>query len=360
MTAIAHNSIAEGLLVRLPHDPAVHVQNLDLLRERVLLLQFDERALRAASFLDDRILAPGIQGAWCHLEAILRTPIDAAALRPLHYIFHTGHVGSTLLSRLLDEVSGVLSLREPLPLRTLADAHDALTKPEALLSPAVYAALLARFCALWARGTASTRCVVLKATSTAGRMAVPLLQHVPAARGVYLNLAAEPYLATLLAGDNSLLDLRGMAVGRMRRLSARGLQGLRALHECSAGELAALSWLVETWSQHDAVQRFPERMLPLDFERVLGAIGQHMGTVLRHFGLEFDDALLERLQHSDVLKKYSKAPEHAYSLQVRRDTLHDSRQRNATEIRRGLRWLDDLGQREPAVAAVLTFAPTCA
>ena len=52
--------------------------------------------------------------------------------RAVHFIFHTGHVGSTLVSRLLDETGDVLSLREPLPLRTLADAMDVLTLPESL------------------------------------------------------------------------------------------------------------------------------------------------------------------------------------------------------------------------------------
>ena len=43
---------------------------------------------------------------------------------PIHFIFHSGHVGSTLLSRLLEEVPSQLGLREPLPLRSLAELHD--------------------------------------------------------------------------------------------------------------------------------------------------------------------------------------------------------------------------------------------
>ena len=41
------------------------------------------------------------------------------------WIFHIGHVGSTLVSRLLGELAGVLAIREPRLLRDLA-----LTPPE--------------------------------------------------------------------------------------------------------------------------------------------------------------------------------------------------------------------------------------
>ena len=94
---------------------------------------------------------------------------------PVHFIFHTGHVGSTLVSRLLDETGSVLSLREPLPLRTLADAHDALGHVDSLLSDAQFDRSLAQFMRLWGRGYATTRCVIVKATSSAGRLAAPIL-----------------------------------------------------------------------------------------------------------------------------------------------------------------------------------------
>ena len=49
------------------------------------------------------------------------------------------------MSRLLDEIDGVLPLREPLPLRTLADAHDVLHQQESLLSEARFDGDLALF-----------------------------------------------------------------------------------------------------------------------------------------------------------------------------------------------------------------------
>ena len=151
--------------------PDAYPQNLDLARGAVLVIRLDARAYRSASFLDDRVLGPGTRGAWIAGSAVTAAARQVAGLRPLHFIFHTGHVGSTLLSRLLDETGAVLGLREPLPLRAVADAHDVLAGPESLLSAAQFDALLGMLLRLWSRGYDWTRAVVVKATSSAGRIA---------------------------------------------------------------------------------------------------------------------------------------------------------------------------------------------
>jgi hypothetical protein len=122
-------------------------------------------------------------------------------MRPLHCIFHTGHVGSTLVSRLLDETGQVLSLREPLPLRTLAEAHDVLHAPESLLGPQPFDRWLETRLRLWGRGYAATRAVVVKATSSAARLAPVLLERSAGSRAIYLSLRAEPALATRSRGQ---------------------------------------------------------------------------------------------------------------------------------------------------------------
>lgn len=353
MTASPPASVADDLLARLPASPDAYPQKVDLVRGAVLLVRFDPAAYRAASFLDDRILRPATTGAWVGLGAVADAASRVTERRPLHFIFHTGHVGSTLLSRLLDEAGGVLGLREPLPLRTLAEAHDVLGRPESLLGDAQFAAALDAFIALWSRGYADTRCVVVKATSSAGRLAATLLGRSAASRAVYLNLKAEPYLATLLAGQNSPLDLRGHGPERMRRLCARTTAPLAALHAMSLGELAALSWLAESWSRHEALARFPDRVLAVDFDAFLGAVDGHMGSILAHLGLPPDAPLLQRLAQSPVLTRYSKAPEHAYTPAVRAQALGDSRRRHAEEIRRGLAWLEQVASADAAAAAVI-------
>ena len=345
--------MTEALLAGLAASPDVYLQKVDLTRDAALLVQFNESAYLASSFLDDRILTPGLKGGWASLPSVQAAAKDTSVAKPLHFIFHTGHVGSTLLSRLLDESGCVLSLREPLPLRTLAEAHDTLALPESLLSPGGFEGLERALLQLWSRGYAGTHSVILKATSSACRIAVRLLERSSGACAVYLNLAAEPYLATLLAGRNSPADLRGHGPVRIRQLQARIQTPLPALHALSLGELAAMSWLAETWNQHDAVTRFGARVLSLDFDDMLADVAGCVRRVAAHFRLPAEGRWLAEIERSPVLTRYSKSPDFEYSPQLRRELLSESRQNNASQIAAGLRWLDTLAGSQPAVAEVL-------
>jgi len=341
------------MLSSLAASPDVYVQKVDLARDAALLVQLSAGAYRAASFLDDRILTPDAKGGWASIESLREAAQAIAAPKPLHFIFHTGHVGSTLLSRLLDESGCVLPLREPLPLRTLADAHDVLDRGESLLSPHDFDALERVLLNVWSRGYANTHTVILKATSSACRIAARLLERRQSARAVYLNLAAEPYLATLLAGTNSGIDLRGHGPVRIRQLQARIAKPLPPLHALSPGELAAMSWLAETWNQHDAGVRFGGRVLALDFDELLSDVAGAVRSVAGHLQLPLEPPWLAGIASSPVLTRYSKSPDFEYSPHLRRELLRQSRQKNAEEIGAGLRWLENLAGAQPTVAAVL-------
>ena len=348
------NPVARELRAMLPVSPDAYPQTVDLVRGLVLVVRLDARAYRAASFLDDRILGPAIQGAWLPGAAVAEAARQVANPRPLHFIFHAGHVGSTLLSRLLDVVAAVLSLREPLPLRALADAADSLDMPESLLSGPQFQALLDMCLRLWSRGYDATRAVVLKATSSAGRVAERLLEASPQSRATYLNLAAEPYLATLLGGANSAADLRGHGPGRMRRLLARYRHPVAPLHALSNGELAALGWLVESLTERDMLSHLPGRVLSLDFDSFLADIAGGLDHVLAHFGLPRDAELLAGISASPVLRQYSKAPELPFPPEERAARLAESRRANRGEIAKGLAWIERLARQDDSVASVLS------
>jgi hypothetical protein len=345
--------VADDLLGRLTSSPDVYPQSIDLARAVVLLVLLDEDAYRTASFLDDRILAPGMKGAWFGLDRVDEASRLIDNPQPVHFIFHTGHVGSTLLTRLLDETRAVLSLREPLPLRILADAHDALAGPGSALTGERFDRILAMLIRLWARGYPETRSVVLKATSSCGRLAEALLEASKPSRAVYMNLRAEPYLATLLAGENSPTDLRGHGPERMRRLQSHLTEQLPPLQSLSLGELAAMSWLVESWAQHEAVSRFADRVIPLDFDRLLADVPGTLGPILAHFGLPHDAPVLSELARSPALSRYSKAPEYEYSASLRSEILRGARRDHREEIMKGIAWLEQRARSATAVARLL-------
>lgn len=321
---------------------------LDLARGRVLQIELDEAAIRAASFLDERILTPATKGGWTPLQAYLaQRPASLQPPLPVHFIFHTGHVGSTLVSRLIDEATPVLSLREPLPLRALAEVQDVLdAAPLEGAVPALtreqFSELLTALLWSWRRGFQTTAAVIIKATSSVARLAPVLLDAAPESRAIYLNLRAESWLATLLAGENSPIDLRGHAPERLRRLARQRRLPPLVPEALSPGELAALSWLAETTTQQEVLSKYQERVLAVDFDAFLTDARSHLTRILEHFGLPVEPAAVVRALSGPVMTRYSKAPEHPYDPDLRAAVAEDSRRRNRGEIVKGLRLLERL------------------
>lgn len=305
--------------------PAFYPHTFDARADRVMLVRLSAADYRLSSFLDSRMLAPGMTAAWFDYA-----PVAASARlvnpRPLHTIFHTGHVGSTLLSRLLDEVPGVLGLREPHPLQTLADMADETPGGEAYLTR------LGTFLRLWSRGFEKTQTVVLKATSITGRIAPDILAAEPQMKAVYLHLPAEAYITAILAAASGMADLKIFEALRHRRLSA--LLGRVLPEGGSAGELAAIAWMAEQASLDQAKAAGGERVLVLDFDDLLAGLENHLARVLRHFDLP---PVAGQLIQSPSLIRYSKAPEQmAFSPEVRAALMRRARDMHAQEIEKGL------------------------
>jgi hypothetical protein len=176
----------------------------------------------------------------------------------------------------------------------------------------------------------------------------------PSARALFVNVKAEAYLATLLAGENSYIDLRGQGSERHRRLTRLGAPPPAPLHAMSLGELAALTWLAETLTQDRVLREFGRRMLAVDFDEFLAGPEAALRTICAHYGLADADAALAPVEESPLLQRYSKAPEHPYTPATRREVLSESRKHNADEIGKGLAWLEEMARRFPIAARALS------
>lgn len=334
------------ILADIAESALLYPQKFDTELERVFLIALSQSDYRKASFLDDRVLGARTDGRWMNFAQVESAARAVAEPRPLHFIFHTGHVGSTLLSRLIDEAPGVLGLREPLPLRTLAEMTDANDQR--------FEARLQTFMSLWRRGFTGVSHVVLKATSSSGRLAKPLLNAGAVSRAVYLNLRAEPYLATLLAGANAMTDLGGFGAERANRLTIRFGLSLPPLKSHSVGELAAMSWLAESLTRAETKSALGDRVLLLDFDSLLANLEASLDTVLKHYGIGAPGDYLRTIASSSVLTRYSKAPEqHAYSPQMRAQLLAQARREHSTELRKGLNYIERLARQDRRIAALL-------
>jgi hypothetical protein len=294
----------------------------------------------AASFLDERVLGTGAQRRILHWQQVNELLGAPAFSERCQFIFHIGHVGSTLLSRLIGAQPQTFSLREPLILRTLARLA---TEPPAGLPPWSGAEIEQRLGAglkLLSRTFDGQYCAVVKATSFVSEAAHMLLTRPSAPRAIMMCVAAESYLATILGGPNSRQEARVLAPQRLRRLQRRIGQISQTAESLSEGEAAALGWACEMAALAEAAKSAGDRALKIDFEHFLAQPAAFLSAVFHHLGIATADTEVISILSGPLMHRYSKAQEHAYDAALRDDVLNEARAAHRSEIRRGLRWLE--------------------
>jgi hypothetical protein len=330
----------------LAEDPRWFPFLLDLPTDTLLLVATDEAALRAASFLDQRSLAPGAerrQVPWRAAEEAL----GPGSRRDADYIFHIGHVGSTLLSRLLGELPSVLALREPLLLRAFAEALTQGRWPGAE-EPRRLDALAA----LLSRSFRPAQRALVKATSFTSEIADRLL---PAgSRALFLHVGPRAYVETILGGDASRQELAMLTPSRIARLAARCPGLVLDESRLSEAQKAAVAWACEMTSLAAAAAALgPERILWIDFDAFLAQPAEQLGAAATFLGHELPSAEAEALATGPLMLRYSKAPEYEYTAGLRREVLADARRRFGRDIDAALAGLAAMGQRWPAIGSML-------
>ena len=315
-------------------------QALDPSAGEVRLIAMDRESYRAASFLDDRVMQQPVDAqvvAWPAVEEAVSDDLRNDA----RWIFHIGHVGSTLVSRLLGELPGVLAIREPRLLRDVA-----------MCPPAVRARYLAAVPKLMSRtfGEDETACV--KATSWVSEIAPDL---VPAGeRALFMFASPRNYVASILAGENSVKELRMLADSRAQRLSAR-VPAMASAHG-DAG-LAAVAWACEMTSLEQAAEQMPDRTVVwADFDAMLADMPSALRGVADDFNFGAEDEHLAAICAGPLMSSYSKALEYEYSADLRRELIAEAGRYHGREIDGALAMLSSAAEKSPLLARALSRA----
>lgn len=308
------------------------------------LVHLDEAGYRAASFLDQRLLTANPVKA---VAAAATVAAAGARLQPgAHYIFHIGHVGSTLVSRLVGEFEGLFSVREPVILRDIASQVGRATQAGGTMDLRNALALLAR---TWRPGQRA----VVKATSYVSEVAESILEVDRGAAAILMFTPALAYLRCILGGPNSRVESQALAPARLARLRAR-LGGTAPDADLrSEGQWIAMSWLCEMASLQEAARRFASRVLWVDFDQFLAAPRERLEAILRALGAPADPNRVGGILAGPLMHQYSKAPEHAYDAALRQEVLAAAEREHAAEIRRGMGWLETLAARDRVAAEAL-------
>ncbi|MFC3712103.1 hypothetical protein ACFOMD_05960 [Sphingoaurantiacus capsulatus] len=334
---------------RLRHDPSLYPHSLEPVSDALLMVEMSPESFAAASFLDQRILGPQTPGRWAAAQAIDATMAEVAH-GPIGYIFHIGHVGSTLLARIMGAHAAVHSLREPATLRTMARLLPDLETAESQISPAAFERRLATLAKLWGRTYAPGQRTIVKATSFASELAERLLALPAATPSLAMHVKPEVYIASILGGETSRQELQTLVQPRLRRLHKRLGAAAWRLYELGIGERAAASWASEmvTLESVDA-----GRLSWIDFQAFLADPQAGLATAFAATGFAVDAVEVAAIATGPLMTRYSKGPEHAYTPELRGQVLDQAREEHGADIARGMAWLEAAGRDHPLIAKAL-------
>lgn len=332
------------LLSRLATDSNVLIHQIDPGPDRVAVVALSDDQIRNAAFLDGRALTPQTQGCMTSWNDVAAAAAHLPQTMPM-MIFHVGHCGSTLISKLIEAAGGPRGMREPLPLRVFAAMEANLSEGLSVWSRDDLHSRMA----LFLRSCAKNPATAVKATSICNNLIAPALTA-GAGPMLFVYVSAETYVTAMLGGENAHFDIYGSLEFRLRRLRKLCEDNIGNLTDFSLGEMAAICWACETATAAQAIRDANGAVLTMDFDRFLKTPAETLSTILAHFGAPQDEAKIQAALSGPLMRQYSKAPEHQFSPDFRAQLLAQYRREQGEEIDKGLAWLENQAGRYPAIA----------
>ena len=302
----------------------------------VRLVEMTPQDYRDASFLDDRMFEKQRVSHLLPWDDVAGA-MPANARPDARWIFHIGHVGSTLIARLLGELDTVLSVREP---RALRDLTFFPAEVRSRFVPALQG--------LVSRTFAAEQAALVKATSFVSEIAGELVPQDGSA--LFLYATPRNYIAGILAGENSRKELSGMADMRSQRLASRGMSLPAPRTEA---DLAAAAWACEMTALEAAARPSTHWA---DFDRMLGDLRNSLQELANFFGIKASKDEIEAIAGSPLARRYSKATEYEYSADLRRDLLAEAAALHRSDIESALAMLGAASETAPLLRKALDRA----
>lgn len=328
---------------------------LDIPGARLLLALVSEPAYREAGFLDQRLNLDGkLQAIWAPLDRLLADHRAAPpAPSPARLIFHVGHCGSTLLSRLLAENPQLLPLREPLSLRTLAEHERMLPEPDASSGRSRSQSLMGLLLRLLTRVYRSNQHALIKPSSNCNNLMGALLASHPEHKAAFLYLNLRSYLASVL---------RPQARGALHAFSKERIFDLHHLmphagiepEGLSPARLGAANWATSmaylVHAQEDA--HLSARIRVIEFESFLRDPADSLTDLFLFLDHPVQRGAVEAILQSGLMDRYAKDPRIGYTPELRAADLEQSLQAHRSDIDDAQAWLTALLDCESRLAAL--------
>lgn len=351
MNAVSLNSLLQAL----PGNPDCYLHQLDFINRRALVVRIDEAVYRQAPFLDGRALNQDTEGAWVPLREVLLRTQDRIATRSLDYLFHTGHCGSTLVSKFIGTWPGAHVIREPLPLLSLSMLKRELDTPLCPINSTDWRQALDAALKLSARTYRSGDTALVKATSVCGNLVDDALAWSPKSRLVLLHVDLATHLKIMLKSEANRENARAFAPQWLSDFHRLTDSTDVRLHELGDAQQTGMNWLMTMHGFVRAANTAPARTLLVDFESFLEDMETGLARIADFLDkpVPIDD--IRALVNGPAAKAYAKQPQRPYGRQLREQALAESGRQFASEIRTGWDWARRLIDETPALAGLESY-----
>jgi hypothetical protein len=323
---------AEDFAKGLAQSPDFLWQDLDLVNRRGLVTQFDEASYRHASFLDHRAFQRQTPAAWLSLQDI-RQHTERLSVPAPHAIFHVSHCGSTLVSRLVAELPGVLPVRESLVALMIAQEKRELSQPTARLDVAGWQGLFEAGYRCLSRVYRAGDRALIKHTSACSNLLPDFLGRDPESRALLLQADLDTWLAVMLRGDGVRTNGRFYAQAWLKDFHVlTGRTDLR-LAKLGDAEMFAVNWLTGMLHFERASQQHGDRVRRLNFADLLASPCAELEKLAVLFGLDASKAAA--ITTGPLMTSYAKRPNERFDASTREKELQQSRAQFGAEIKAG-------------------------
>ena len=264
--------------------------------------------------------------------------------RPINYIFHVAHCGSTLLARALDLPGRTLVTREPFALRQLA--AQAAARPQGVSDPDGWSRCLRLITGLLGRTFDEGEHPVVKANVPVNFILEPLMAVAEGNRGIALYAGLDRYLLSVLKTPR-----HRQWVGNVLRQLAGGIAGTPPLtaadlNDLSAPRAAACLWLAQHYRFAAALESDP-RLASLDCEDLFSRPAEVLVGACAHFGLDVPTDDIEAVVTGGLFQRHAKDLGRPFDSAAREAELATLRETMAGELADARAWAEAILARAP-------------
>jgi hypothetical protein len=305
----------------------------------------DQASLQEQSFHDGRLALSGaLNGGTAKVDletliSLVEQKHRAGGLSPARFIFHVGHCGSTLLSRVLAQSPKILAHREPYILGGMSDTLRDIDSATAWVRQDTWLQILRTVVYLLGRTDEPYEQAVVKVKSGQTNLAMPLLGLDKRIRAIGLYVPLERFLAGALRDDGRTTDAAIFVPHKLRDwIEISGTTVLKVA-DLTTVQRIGVCWLSSMAQMIAVAERFPDRLMLVNFEEFLRDPPRSIDGVLSHMHLGGEKSEI-LAGYREVASSHSKEPDKKFDRASRERLLIESRERNSDRIEAGLKFIE--------------------